>query len=240
MRSLLDKLPVTEVSGIASRRAARLEPYGIRTCLDLALADRRLIRRLLTITGEALWYELNGDPVLPLHTERPPHKMLSRGGSLGEATADPDRVYAWLARNLERLVEELEFHVVCASTLSLYILHKNGVEGFYRIELPSPTDRFDLLLEAARLALQRTWVPGLAATRMHVTASQLRRPGFVQLGLFDPPAEQARAVAELKRKVNAEFGRFTLRSGATLPLYDVYRDGAQGYDICDVRGKICF
>ena len=28
--------------------------------------------------------------------------------------------------------------------------------------------------------------------------------------------------------------------GATLPLADVYRDREQGYDICDVRGKMCF
>jgi hypothetical protein len=25
-----------------------------------------------------------------------------------------------------------------------------------------------------------------------------------------------------------------------LPLADVYRDAAQGYDICDLRGKTCF
>ena len=31
-----------------------------------------------------------------------------------------------------------------------------------------------------------------------------------------------------------------VRSGATLPLYDVYRDDAQQYDACDVRGKLCF
>jgi nucleotidyltransferase/DNA polymerase involved in DNA repair len=239
-RALLDRLPVTEVSGIAERRAARLEPYGIHTCLDLAFADRLLVRRLLTRTGEALWYELNGDPVLPLHTERPPHKMLSRGGSLGGATEAPDRVYAWLVRNVERLVEELEFHVVRAGALSVYMTYKDGTAGSARVELPSPTDRFDVLVEAGRFCFQRAWVPGRAATRMHVTASQLRRPGAVQLGLFDPPAGQARAVAELKRKVNAEVGRFALRSGATLPLSDVYRDEAQSYDICDVRGKICF
>jgi nucleotidyltransferase/DNA polymerase involved in DNA repair len=239
-RALLDRLPVTEVSGIAERRAARLAPHGITTCLDLALADRRLVRWLLTVTGEALWYELNGDPVLPLYTERPPHKMLSRGGSLGGPTEQPERVYAWLVRNVERLVEELEFHVVRAGALSIYVMHKDGTEGFARVELPSPTDRFDLLLEAARPAFEKAWAPGRPATRMHVTASQLRRPGFVQLGLFDPPAEQARAVAEMKRKVNTEFGRFALRSGATLPLADVYRDEAQSYDICDVRGKMCF
>jgi hypothetical protein len=239
-RALLGQLPVTAVSGIAERRAARLAPHGITTCLDLARADRVLVRRLLTVVGEALWYELNGDPVLPLHTDRPPHKMLSRGGSLGESTADSDRLNGWLARNVERLVEELEFHVVRAGALSVYLLHKDGAEGLGRFTFASPADRFDLLLEAAQVCFRRAWVPGLAATRMHVTASQLKRPGHCQLGLFDPPEAQARAVAQLKREVNEALGRFTLRSGATLPLYDVYRDEAQSYDICDVRGKLCF
>ena len=239
-RVLLERLPVTEVSGIAERRAARLAPHGITTCLDLARADRRLVRWLLTITGEGPWYELNGEPVQPFHTERPPHKILSRGGSLGGPTEQPERVYAWLVRNLERLVEELEFHVVKAGALSVYIMHKDGSDGCARMLLPSHTDRFDLLLEAARPALERAWRPERPATRMHVTASQLRRPGAVQLGLFDPPVERACAVAKLKREINAEVGRFALRSGATLPLADVYRDEAQGYDICDVRGKICF
>jgi nucleotidyltransferase/DNA polymerase involved in DNA repair len=239
-RELLAALPVTEVSGIASRRAARLAPYGITTCLDLARADRRLVRRLLTVVGEALWYELNGEPVIPLQTERPPHKMLSRGGSLGGPTAGADRLHAWLARNTERLVEELEFHAVKAGALSVYLMHRDGSEGFARAELAEPTDRFDLLLAAARWCFDRAWAPAQAATRMHVAASRLCRPGFVQRGLFEPPEEQARAVAEVKREVNARLGRFALRSGATLPLADVYRDEAQQYDVCDVRGKICF
>ncbi len=239
-RALLQRHPVTEISGIGGRRAERLKPYGITTCLDLARTDRRLVRDLLTRSGEALWYELNGDPVSPLQTERPPHKILSRGGSLGGAQVKPERVYAYLVRNLERLVEELEFHLVRAGILSVSVMHWNGVTRFAQVRLPSPTDRFDLLLAAARACFQRAWIPGLAATYMHVNAMQLRRPGSVQLGLFDPPEEQARAVARAKRAVNTQLGRFVVRSGATLPLTDVYRDEAQNYDICDVRGKLCF
>jgi DNA polymerase V len=239
-RALLGRTDVTEVSGIASRRAARLVPYGITTCLDLARADRRLVRDLLTRAGEALWYELNGESVLPIHTERPPHKVLSRGGSLGGVTADADRLWAWAARNVERLIEELEFHQVHAGAFSLYLLHHDGTEGTGRTVLPGPTDRFDLLLEAARRCFDRALVPGRGVLRMHVFASDLRRAGAIQLGLFEPPAEQARAVAAAKREVNERVGRFAVRSGATLPLYDVYRDEAQQYDICDVRGKICF
>ncbi len=82
---------MTEITGIAGRRAARLQPWGIRTCLDLARADRRLVRSLLTATGETLWWELNGDPVQPIQPQRPLHKVLSRGGSFGEADRRPDR-----------------------------------------------------------------------------------------------------------------------------------------------------
>ena len=239
-RALLERLPVTEISGIASRRAARLAPHGIATCLELARADRRLVRQLLTITGEALWYELNGEAVFPFYTERPPHKMLSRGGSLGGAVEQPERMLAWLARNVERLVEELEFHVVRTGALSVYILHKDGSEGFARMLLPAHTDRFDLLMEAARPALGEDVVGGSAGDtdarhRQPAASSRLRAAGLVRCtrraGCRRGPAQ---------REVNAEMGRFALRSGATLPLADVYRDEAQSYDICDVRGKICF
>ncbi len=149
-------------------------------------------------------------------------------------------MYAWLVRNLERLIEELEFHGVCAGALTVFVQHQDGAGGCHSARLVSPTDRFDLLLEAARLGLARSWDGARPVGRMHVFAGQLRRPGEVQRGLFEPPPEQARAVAEVKRAVNARVGRSALRSGATLPLADVYRDTAQSYDICDNRGKICF
>jgi DNA polymerase V len=53
-RELLARLPVKEITGIAGRRAARLETVGIRTCLEYADADRKQIRQLLTIVGETL------------------------------------------------------------------------------------------------------------------------------------------------------------------------------------------
>jgi nucleotidyltransferase/DNA polymerase involved in DNA repair len=239
VRVLLASLPVTEITGIATRRALRLEPYGIRTCLDLARADRLRVRKLLTRVGEALWYELNGEPVTPIQTRRPPHKMLSRGGSLGEATADPLRLRAWVVRNMERLVEELEFYQVRPGVLTVCLCHKDGPASSIRIPLGGATARFDLLMDAAYLGVRRAW-RGAAVNRMHLIASRLEWPGYYQPSLFDPPAEQATEVAILKREINARHGRFALRSGATLPLYDAYRDRAQGYDICDIRGKHCF
>ena len=238
--SFLSQRPVTDISGIAARRARRLEPYGIRTALDFALADRKLIREELTIVGEQLWWELRGEPVYPVHTERPAHKMLSRGGSLGEKVIDPDRLVAWLARNSERLVEELEHYALFAGRLEVYLGHPDHRGVAARVDLPQPTNRFDRVMEAGRNCLRRAWDHANPVNRMHLFATRLCRPGFVQQGLFETPEENGALIARVKRAVNAKLGRFAVRSGATLPLYEVYRDSAQSYDICDVRGKVCF
>jgi hypothetical protein len=215
-------------------------PHGIFSCLDFALADRRLIRDRLTITGEGLWYELNGEPIYPLQTRRPPHKALSRGGSIGEPTADPLRVYGWLVRSLERLIEELEYHLVCTGKLSVWLQYRDGQSRAGDVRLMSPTARFDLLLDAAKRALRQAWVPRVLVNRLHLVATELRLPGHVQTSLFDPPLERSHALATLKREVNAKIGRFALRSGATLFMNEIYHDEASDYDICDVRGKLCF
>ena len=239
-RALLASYPITEVAGIAGRRARRLAPWGIATCLDFALANRRRIRSLLTAHGEALWWELNGEPVLPIRTQRPPHKTLARGGSFGTPAADPATLFAWLVRNLERLIAELEYHGVCAGRLDVWVAYRGGQVGEGRARLEAPSDRFDRLLDAARACLRAAWRPREAGIRMDLIASDLVPRDRAQLGLFDPPPGRDEALARVKHAINARHGPFALRSGATLPLADVYRDAVNSFDICDIRGKLCF
>src|SRR5262249_3631275 len=142
----------------------------------------------------------------------------------------------------ERLIEELEYHDVAAGRLSVCMVYKNGQSGAGQMTLAVPSDRFDLLLEAARPCLRRAWIPRTLATHMHLIAEDLTPRRVCPLALSAPVDQrtQARAGARLKREVNPRHGRFVLRSAATLPLTAVYRDPANEYDICDVRGKFCF
>ena len=240
VEELLASQPVTEIAGIASGRQKRLLPWGIHTCLDLARADRGLIRELLTASGEALWWELNGEPVLPIRPKRTFHKVLSRGGSFGESVESPAVLWAWLGRNLERLIEELEYHDVCTEKLSVQVEYKNGREGVGTSRLAAPSQCFETLLEAARSCVRQAWVPRIAATRMQVLAQRLSHRERVQRGLFEPSGDRAEALARLKRAINERHGRFMVRSGITLPLASIYKDPANSYDICDIRGKMCF
>jgi nucleotidyltransferase/DNA polymerase involved in DNA repair len=238
--ALMAVTPVTEISGIAGRRAARLQPWGVTTCLDLARAERPLVRRLLTAAGEALWWELNGHPVTPIHPRRIPHKALSRGGSFGGSTDDPGELWAWLVRNLERLIEELTYHEAETGKISVWVGYRDGRAGEGGANLPQPESQFDVLLEALRPCLRKAWIPGAAAVRMHLFAHELRPRLGRQLTLFEGASERVRSVQSLKKAVNDRHGRFALRSGATLPLQRIYDDPANEYDICDIRGKTCY
>jgi DNA polymerase V len=239
-REMLASLPVTEIAGIARRRAARLEPHGIRTCLDLADASGLLIQKLLTVSGHDLWLELNGVPAQGIRTERSPHKNIARGGSLAGRVSDPATIYGWLVRNVERLIEELHFHVVRPRILSVWLAYQDADAAGTSVSLCVPSDRFDVLLDAAKMALRKAWRPGHTATHMHVVASRLVRPPGWHQSLFEPDDPRLDALARLKHEVNDRFGRWKIRSGATLFANDFYDDSANEYDICDVRGKFCF
>ncbi len=239
-RAFLKDIPVTEISGIAGKRAKRLLPWGVVTCLELAQADRRLIRNLLTASGEVLWWELRGEAVQPIQITRPRHKALSRGGSFGEATDDPMVIYAWFVRNLERLIEELEFHRLLTKKLSVYLAYRGGQWGSGMTKLTVASDRFAVLLDAGRYCLRQAYMRHQWANRMHIIAEELCAHSPRQMGFFERDDPRAEALATLKRSVNQRFGRFALRSGATLPLYAIYQDKSNKYDICDIRGKFCF
>ena len=235
-RQLLHDRPVTDVTGIAKRSAKRLAQHGIHTCEQFAAADRAFIRWLLTKRGEDLWWELNGTPVQPVATTRPIHKFVSRGGSIGQASRDPHRVQAFVVRNIERLVEALTHYQLCCDQLILSLLFRDAPERSLRCSLLGSRGDFETLLQAALYMLPRAWQPPTAFVHyMHVIASGLRPARRRQRSLF----EQSQ-LADIKRDINHKMGRFVLRSGATLPLVDVYGDAANNYDICDIYGKSCF
>lgn len=236
---LLAERPVSDITGIAGRSAAKLAAHGIRTCLDFARARPSLVRSLLTVTGERLCYELNGERCLKLLTTRPPHKNISRGGSIGGVSDDTATIWAWVVRNTERLIEALEFHGVVTGKVLTIFEYKNGLVRSAAATL-TPTTRFDLLLDAARHVWPIVLIPKTLLYRMHLIADDLQFRGRAQLGLFDPPPEHDAALREIKHAVNSRHGRFAIRSGATMPLVEIYADAAHSYDICDVYGKTCF
>lgn len=235
--AFVEHLDVSEVTGIGPRSRQKLEALGIRTCGDFRRAQPHLIRRWLTKKGEALWWELHGEAVGKILPQRPRHKAVARGGSVGGATDDPVLLQAWLVRNTERLVEVLCRQRYFAQRLGLHVSSKERADAGASLPLPQATRAFEVLLPVAQELLRRCLEPRQRVSHLDLIATELTYHGARQLSLFEAAAPR---VDRIKQLVNEKLGRWTVRSAATLPLQEIYADPAHFYDICDVEGKSCF
>lgn len=229
----LKALPVDSITGIGGRSALKLVSKGIKTCFDYSIADRALIRKLLTVKGEKLWFELNGVPCEPIMAKRKAHKAISRGGSLGGKTINPEILNGWVVRNVERLIEELDYHFVNTERVTL-ILSGDDHSWGDKSDMP-PTAAFEPLCRIVKSLLSRC--PRFVVSHMHLIAEKLTCRSCVQKSLFP---EDDELTAGVKAMINGQIGRFALRSGDTLALPGMYRDSTNNYDICDIREKTCF
>ena len=240
-KDFLENHPAGELTGIGERSAKKLASKGIYTCWQYAQADRIMIRDLLTIKGEGIWWELHGEQIQPLQTQRPAHKCLGRGGSLGESTTSLERLTGWTARNIERLIEELDFHQLYTGNLIYILDFREGGCWVGKANFMQPTAEFLDLMSAAREMLRQACELGRPINRMQIMAEKLSPRNCFQLSLWPncEPDKQA-LTAAVKSAINRKLGRFVLRGGETTALPDIYLDDANEYDICDIRGKICF
>jgi nucleotidyltransferase/DNA polymerase involved in DNA repair len=248
-RAFLSAIPVGELCGIGKKSEQKLASHGITNCQEFIQAKSSFIQKLLTIKGEALWWELQGESVDKIVTARPPHKAISRGGSLGGKTADGPQQHAWAVRNVERLIEAMDYHGVFARKFVLLLERPNDYGWAGQTILAEPTNAFKLLCAVFREMLDRSDSRDKAISHMHLIAEKLTYRESLQRTLFetryesngkpisDSPVDR---LAELKQQINARIGRFAVRSGETLHLPDVYDDETNDYDICDVQGKMCF
>ncbi len=234
---LLNKQPVGEVTGIGYQSERKLNGLGIFTCADIVKTDRKLIRKLLTIKGEAIWYELRGESVIPILTKRTVHKRVARGGSLGGTVSDPVILNAWLIRNIERLTEALFAYGYQCGKVRLDLQFRNGGGWGRQMLLHGHTDSFESLVAATQKMAQQIDPALTPVSYMHITAEDLRQAGQRQMSLLDQRDSRSN---RLKAAVNHKIGRFALRSAATLALPELYNDHAHNYEICDVQGKTCF
>lgn len=235
--SLLESQDVGEITGVGSRSKKKLNGINIHNCEQFRRADPKMINRLLTKKGEMLYWELHGEPIQKIVTNRPMHKHVARGGSIGRASNDPQKVNGWLVRNVERLTEALNGYNYVCSKVGLSLLFKNGLHWGDSVSLPEATSDSDLILPELKIILDQCWPKEWLVVQMHLVADHLELRGQHQLSLF---VQRNRKVDSIKESINQKIGRFSLRSGTTLLINDVYADSTNDYDICDITGKSCF
>ena len=216
----LATIEIREVWGVGPRWAKWLEDQGIMTALDLKRADPKAIRRKMTVVGERLVYELNGQPCLPLELMVPPRQGLTVSRSFGQTLTALRPINDALVAFVGRAGEKLRRQGLMAGQVSVFVTTNrfSASQPFYAnsatVKLPYPTDFTPDLVEAAAQLLERLYRPGFYYQKCGVMLLDLSPATHVQADLFDlrDRARQERLVRALDT-LNADYGSRTVRVG---------------------------
>lgn len=230
----------SEVSGIGARLENRLALVGIKTAFDFVSKDRAFIKSILHRPGECLWYELNGHLILPVRNERPQRKSISRGGSLSGVKKDKNIIFAFLVRNMERLVDSIVAQKIEVKKLVLLIISSSGNVFKGEVLLSDYTSSFTLIFAEFKKIFLRIFNELYSYSGLHLIAEEIRGLYLKQLNLFDFETVKLKKISTIKEKINAKFGVFALRMADTAYINDVFADDANNFEVSDMDKKFCF
>lgn len=216
------KIEVGEVWGVGRKIADRLQTMGIRSVLDLATADLKLIRRQFGVVLERTVSELQGTSCLELDDLADPKKQIMASRSFGEMVCDLAELSEAVAWHIDRAAEKLRDQGSVAGAVYVFIQTNRfrQADPQYNpgvvVPLVDVSDDTRALTTAALKGLRHIYRPGYSYKKCGVMLMELTAKLQRQETLFDDTAARAKSAKLMVAMdaVNSVWGRGTLRTGA--------------------------
>ena len=223
LAALFSKIDVSEVWGVGSRIAAKLNAMQIHTVEDLRRVAPRFIRTHFSVVLERTVVELQGISCLALEDVAPPKKQIVSSKSFGQRVMTYEELAEALATYVTRAAEKLRVQKSVAGALQVFVMtnvfretdlqYSNGIV----IPLSLPSDDTMRLVAAALYGLKRIYKAGYAYKKCGVMLMDLSSQHQRQASLFaqvDDVARHSAALMATLDSINARYGRDTLTVAA--------------------------
>jgi DNA polymerase V len=209
-RQLFSQLPVTEVWGIGRRWAKRLEAgLKITSVEQLRQASPKLVRSHLSVIGERIVRELNGEPCLDLE-EIQPNQQIICSKSFGQRIGALSLIQEAVANYAARACEKLRKRQLVARGLQVFLMtgHHDAqpYSNALSMAFPSPTVDSRRVIRLAKWLLARIYRPGYAYQKAGVMLLDLasaQQP--TQRDLFVPEGDNHKLMRALD-SINQSLG----------------------------------
>jgi len=171
---VLRNTDVSEVWGVGRRMKMHLDALGVKTAMDLAKADPRMLRTKFSVVIEKTARELAGTPCLELVEPAPPKQEICCSRMFGKRLTELAPIKEAVATYMMRASEKLRAQgSVCKKIrVSFRTGMFNTEEAKFAngvvVDLPYPTDDVRLLTKAALDALERVYRPGFKYSKVEV------------------------------------------------------------------------
>jgi len=215
---ILARIECQDIWGIGRRTAAKLAKAGIRTALDLKLADIPWIRNELGVVGERIARELNGISCLELEEVPASKKAIASARSFGHQVESIEEIQQALSTYIARVAEKLRAGKMLASRMEVFVetnpfkpespqYHASAQATF----MP-PTDHTPALISKGLELLSKIYRQGFEYKKTGVMVTELIPEDSVQGSLFDEGSEdQQKHLQSVVDQLNQKLGQNTVR-----------------------------
>jgi len=205
---IYSRLGLTDLTGIKTRNAARLNTMGVYSVMDLYESPIwRLRAAFHSITGLYWHMRLSGYEVDNIEPKR---GSFGNSVAIGANLTKIDEISPILARLTEKMCSRLRSAGYSASGIHLAVIYKDGSWWHRGHRLPITCfDTKDFYKAAFRLLLEAK--PEKPVLNVSVSCFDLSKSKNIQLDLFCDIPKQKKLV-EARDKVNEGWGEFTLGS----------------------------
>ncbi|SFU48587.1 Y-family DNA polymerase [Halomonas korlensis] len=223
-RQVLERLPLTEIWGVAGRTAAKLQQLGIHSAWDLREADPKRIRTLFSVVLERTIWELRGVDCIPLDDMAQPKQQIMTSRSFGRLTGHVNDLREAVRAHASRGAEKLRGQSSLARALMVFVKtnpFRADLPQYSRsvlVPLPHPTDDSRVIVRTAIAGLRAIYRPGFAYQKCGVMLTDLCDREGEQLDMM---VEQQGIRERIRNgslmatldKLNREHGRGTVTVG---------------------------
>ena len=219
----MHKIEVGEVWGVGRRLVNRLQAMDIRTVLELRNASPQHLRTQFGVVMERTCSELRGISCLELEDIVPPKQQIMSSRSFGVPVESVAELSEAVATYIAIATEKLRLQASVAAALHVFVQTNRFKDNEPQysagrlVPLPEPSDDTLVLTHYALLGLKAIFRPGYRYKKAGIMLSLLSDKAARQESLFDDPEARVRSARRMAAldAINRQFGRDTLRSGAS-------------------------
>lgn len=225
-RKALELTPIGDVWGVGRRLRPKFARLGITTALQYADLPASDAGRIVNITGQRTWRELNGEPCIGHDDASVSRKQICSTRSFSPMLETFGQLHSAIALFCTIAARKLREQRSVAVAMSVFI-HTNAFRddlGQYcnsrTVLLPTPTSDTSELTRAACDILESLYREGFKYKRAGVMITGLMPEGAVQPSLFDDSArtDRRRKLMAVLDGINAGSGsRDTVHLASYLP-----------------------
>ena len=220
-KKLMALMPVREVWGVGSRINKKLNGLGIKTALELAEIDTKLIKRKFSSVLERTVMELKGYPCIALEQQPKTKKQIVVSRTFSRKVNDLDSINEAISDYASRACEKLRREDQYCKMISVFMRtnyfrkQDKQYQGFKSYKLFSPTNDTRDILNITRYLTKEIFKADINFIKAGVMLSDFYDEGVYQGDLFRPIDQRVNSkklMTTVDRINNSGIGKVTFAS----------------------------